>query len=94
MPKVLRITLIVVIALCIVLGVAIASVGTQLDHVRIDRDDLQTEVHDLRTESDGLRTERDTLKHQVDDQLKTIEQLKGELQQSHAPSSTTTTTAP
>jgi septal ring factor EnvC (AmiA/AmiB activator) len=71
--------------LAVVLMMALASVGTQLDQARLDRDDLETEIDDvgaeadsLRAERDAIKTERDSLKTQVDEQLQTIEQLKGE----------------
>jgi len=68
------------VAICVVLAIAVASIGTQLDEARLERDDLEFEVEDLRTETETLRTERDTLKTQAEDQLKTIEQLKVELE--------------
>jgi len=71
---------------CIVLAVAVASIGTQLDEARLEREDLQFELEDLtaeagalRTERDSLQTERDTLKTQADEQVKAIEQLKDEM---------------
>lgn len=71
----------------VVLMVALASVGTQLDQARLDRDDLELELDDLSAEAESLRderdtvkTERDSLKTKVDEQLQTIEQLKGELE--------------
>lgn len=71
----------------VVLMVALASVGTQFDQARLDRDDLELELNDLSAETESLReerdvikTERDSLKTQVDEQLQTIEQLKGELE--------------
>lgn len=78
--------LIAAVVICIVLAVAVASVGTQLDQARLDRDDLEVQVDDLQSEVDSLRTERDTvktdretLKARTEEQLKTIEQLKAEL---------------
>ncbi|MBI4322652.1 MAG: hypothetical protein HY596_00050 [Candidatus Omnitrophica bacterium] len=77
--------LIAAVVLCIVLAVAVASIGTQLDETRLDRDDLEMQVDDLQGELDSLRTERDTvkteretLKTRTEEQLKTIEQLKAE----------------
>ena len=77
--------LIATVVICIVLAVAVASIGTQLDQVRLDRDDLELQVDDLQGEVDSLRTERDTMKREretlkirTEEQLKTIEQLKAE----------------
>jgi peptidoglycan hydrolase CwlO-like protein len=71
----------------VVLMVALASVGTQLDQARLDRDDLELELEDVSAETESLRGERDVIKHerdslktQVDEQLQAIEQLKGELE--------------
>ncbi len=93
MSRGVRIGLIITMALCIVLGIAIASVGTQLDEVRLQRDDLQVEVQDLQAESDTLRAERDTLKQRVEDQVKTLEHIKTQLaeerNQAQAPEATT-----
>ena len=72
-------------ALSLVLMIALAAVGSKLDQARLDRDDLEMEVDDvgaeaesLRQERDAIKNERDALKTQVDEQLKTIAQLKGE----------------
>lgn len=74
-------------AFSVVLMIALASVGSQLDQARLDRDDLELEVEDVSAEADSLRderdiikTERDSLKTKVDEQLQMIEQLKGELE--------------
>ena len=73
--------------LSVLLMVALASVGTQLDQARLDRDDLELELDDISAETESLREERDTVKNErdslktkVDEQLQTIEQLKGELE--------------
>ena len=66
----------------VILALALASVGTELDQARIDRDDYQFQVDDLQQEVDGLTQERQKLQQRVDEQLKTIEQWKG--QQEHA----------
>ena len=63
-------------ALIVVLAIVVASVGTGLDEARIERDDLQTEVGDLRDQVGSLTGERDKLQQKVQEQLKTIEQLK------------------
>jgi uncharacterized protein YoxC len=54
--------------LAVVLAIALAIVGTNLDEVRLERDDLQYEVNDLRQELDALSAERDELQQQVTDQ--------------------------
>lgn len=76
----------------VLLMIALASVGTQLDQARLDREDLELEVEDVSAEAEGLREERDTIQHerdtltsQVDEQLRTIEQLKGELERTGQP---------
>ena len=61
-------------------AVALATVGTQLDEVRIERDDLEFETSDLQQSVDALTTERTDLQRQAEEQLKAIEQLKGELE--------------
>lgn len=68
------------IALLVVgLGVALAMTGSQLDNARLDQLDMETEFEELESEVDALAEERDLLQRQVDDQLKSIEQLKVEL---------------
>ena len=73
--------------LCLVLIIAIAKIGTQLDQARIERDDLQFEVEDLRNESQSLKADRDTLKQQVDEKLHAIEQMKAEAEKLRQPPS-------
>ncbi len=70
--------------LLVVLAVALAKVGTDLDLVRIERDDLQYYVEDLEQELDLLTSERGELQQHVDEQLKTIEQQKIELERARA----------
>ena len=72
---------------CVGLAVTVAVVGSRLDDVRLERDDLQAEVEDLRDEvtnltreRDAIKTEHVTVKSQADEQMKTIEQLKAELE--------------
>ncbi len=64
------------------LAVALAAVGSQLDTSKLDQQDLESEVEELEQEVDALSEERDMLQGQVDDQLKSIEQLKVELDRS------------
>ncbi len=73
-----------VVVVVVVLGVALARVGTQLDEVRIDQADLESEVEELEIELDGALEERDALQTKVDEQLKAIEQLKAELERTRA----------
>ena len=82
------------VLLCVTLAVALAIVGSRFDQVRLEHEDLSAEVDDLeaeneslakehtalQTERDSLKSERDQLKSQADGQLKTIEQLKAELE--------------
>ena len=88
----------VVLGLILVaLAIALASVGTQFDEVRIDRNNLNEEVMTLEEEVDTLTGERDQLKTQVDEHLKAIEQLKAQLDGSRttaqaAPAATTSDT--
>lgn len=66
-------------AVVVILAIAVASVGTDLDETRIERDDLQFELDDLRLEVDAVSTARRGLQAQTEEQLKTIEQLKAQL---------------
>lgn len=66
--------------LVVILAVALAKVGSDLDSERIDRQDLQTQTVDLEQEVDSLSSERDTLQEQTEEYLKTIEQLKADLE--------------
>ena len=105
--RIVSISLSVTGALLVILMVALARVGTDLDRARINRDDLQFEVDDLNEKVDGLTTERDQLQQQLGEQHKTVEQLKVEaerVRKSQAasaaaapaamPSATPTTTTP
>ena len=64
------------------LAVGLARVGSQLDSEKLERQDLEAEVDDLEQDVDALTEERDTLQRQTDEQLKSIEQLKVELERS------------
>ncbi|MBI3324679.1 MAG: hypothetical protein HYZ92_05310 [Candidatus Omnitrophica bacterium] len=80
--------------LCVVLAVALAVIGSRFDEVRLDQEELSGQVDDLEAENDTLRkdqtalqserdklvAEREQYKTQTDTQLKTIEQLKTELE--------------
>src|SRR3989338_8367582 len=75
----------------VILAVTVAVVGSKLDDAQLERDHLEVELDELPTEAASLRSERDALaseqaplKSQVDDQLRTIEQLKAELDRAHA----------
>jgi septal ring factor EnvC (AmiA/AmiB activator) len=83
--------LVVAVIVCVLLAIALATIGTQLDDARLEREDLELTVEDLQDEAETLRAERDTLqtghqtlKAQVDEQLRTIEQLKVELERSRS----------
>ncbi len=75
--------LIGLIILSVVLAIAVASIGSQLDATRLERDDLEFEMEDLRAQQETLQGERDVLKTQADEQRKTVEQLKTELERAH-----------
>jgi len=79
--------------LTVVLAIALASIGTNLDRARIERDDLQFEANDLQQEVDTLTAERDRFKSQVDEHAKTIEQLKTGQARSNESSAAATATA-
>ncbi len=67
----------------VVLMVALAVVGTELDETRLDRQTLKSAVGDLQQEIDRLIQQRQMLKQQADERLRTTEQLKVELTRSH-----------
>ncbi len=66
--------------LLVVLAVALASIGTQYDRTRIDRDELQFERDGLEDQVNSMSKDADHLKTLSDEQRKTIEQLKAELE--------------
>ena len=68
----------------VILALALASVGTELDQTRIEREEYQSQVGDLQEELDGLTQDRERLQQQVDEQLKTIEQWKVQHEPSRA----------
>jgi uncharacterized protein YoxC len=76
MRRSLVIALSVMGVLLVLLALAVASIGTELDEARIERDDLWTEAEDLRQELDAISQERNKLQEQVDEQVKAIESLK------------------
>lgn len=87
--------------LIVILAVALASVGTQVDKIRLNRSDLELENADLQEELDGLveehdrlRQERDDLQTQVTEQLKAIQQLKVEKAQLERARTPTTQSPP
>lgn len=71
-------------ALVVILLVAVASVGSDLDEVRIERDDFEIEVEDLQRQVDSLTEERDRLQRDVEERSKTIEQWKAELERARS----------
>ena len=82
----------------VALAIALASVGTQVDKIRLNRSDLELDIGDLQAEldaltqeQDALQTERDALKAQVDAQLETIQQLKAEAERAQAQTPAPTT---
>ena len=74
------IALVVMGAVLAILAIALAKVGTQLDQAKIERDDLKLEVEDLRDEVNSISGERETLQGKTQEQLKTIDQLKAEVE--------------
>lgn len=62
--------------LAVILMATVAWNGSKLDETRQESEDLQFQVDDLQQEVDSLTTERDSLQGKLDEQLKTIEQLK------------------
>ena len=66
----------------LVLAVSFALVGSDLDRVRLEREDLRFEVDGLQQELDRVSGERDRLQQQTDEQLKAIEQWKVQLEHS------------
>ncbi len=70
--------------LVVILGVVVASIGTQFDDVRLERDDLQAQVMDLEQDVDATTEERNGLQQRLDEQVKTIEQLKAELERTRS----------
>ena len=65
--------------LIVVLGVALASVGTQFDETRIELRALTVKIDSLQEDVEMLADERAALQGQVEEQLGTIEQLKVQL---------------
>ena len=86
--------LVVTGALLVILAVALATVGTQLDEARIGKEDLQFEVESLQQEVDALSKERETLQRQVDDQRKSLEQSNTELGRLHGQATEPAAAAP
>lgn len=80
--------------LLVILAIALASVGTQFDEARIELKDLHSDVDDLQQEVDDLSVERDTLQQRASEQLKTIEQLKAELERVRATQANAQTSQP
>ncbi len=86
--------LVVLGVLAVVLMVTVAWNGSKLDEARQESGDLQFEVDDLRQEVDTLTTERDGLQGKLDEQLKTIEQLKNKTGASTPADSSAASTPP
>ena len=77
----------------LVLAVTVATIGSQLDQTRLERDDAETDLDSVREElqqvtgeRDAMKADYDTYKAQTDQQLKTIEQLKAEVERSRTQS--------
>ena len=75
----------------LVLAVTVATVGSQLDQARLERDDAESgldaardELARVKSDRDAMKTDYDTYKAQADQQLKAIEQLKAELERSRS----------
>lgn len=80
--------------LIVILAVALASVGAQLDQARIEQGDFEADLEALEVEVDELTEERDTLRATVDAQLQAIEQLKADLERQRAAPAAPAQTAP
>ena len=65
----------------VILAVALATVGTQLDQAKIRHEDLQFEVDDLRQQVTLLSDERGKLRQQLEEQQKEAQRLHTELEQ-------------
>jgi hypothetical protein len=78
----------------VVLALALASVGSELDQARIDRDDYLFQVEDLQGELDAISEERERLQTQVDEQLKAIEQWKVHAERSRGSDETSDSAEP
>ena len=72
----------------VVLAVSFALVGSDLDRVRLQREDLQFELDGLQQELGRVSGERDRLQRQTEEQLKAIEQWKVQLEHSRNGQST------
>ena len=89
--------------LCLAMAVALAVIGSRYDSMRLELDEQQADADDLEAEQetwwterdtlagerDALKAERDTLSQRVDEHLKTIEQLKAELERARQASAAT-----
>lgn len=69
---------------CVGLAVALAMTGTQVDNLRLEREDLEFENEDLRAEQETLQAERDALQAKVAEQQQSLDQLKKELERARA----------
>ncbi len=76
-------------SLILILGIALGSVGPNLDTVKIERDELRFDVDALESQVADLSGERERLKTQVNEQHQALAELKVELErmaeQPHAP---------
>ena len=59
--------------LVVILAVALASVGTEMDQLRIEREDFQFEMDRLQQQVDALTGEKVALQQQVEKQRATVE---------------------
>ena len=97
----------VVIALAVMgvvivgLAIALASVGTQVDKMRLNRSDLELDIGDLQAEiesltedNETLRTEHDELQQQVEAHLTTIQQLTAEVERARTQTAAPAPAAP
>lgn len=68
--------------LLVIVAVSFALVGSDLDRIRLEREDLQFEVDGLQQELNRVSGERDRLQQRTDEQLRAIEQWKVQLEHS------------
>ncbi len=59
--------------LVVILAVSLASVGTEMDQLRIEREDFRFEMDTLQQQIDALAGEKVALQRQVEEQRATVE---------------------
>ena len=67
--------------LVVFLAVSLASVGTKMDQLRIEREDFQFKVDGLQQQVDALTGTKTALEQQVEEQRATIEDQRKTIEQ-------------